>query len=94
MITLLIPTALRPFVDGKSSVEVNGETVSAAITGLTAQYPDIKRHIYDENGEIRSFINFYLGENNIKSIQGLETPVKEGDEVMLVPAIAGGSQYA
>lgn len=90
MKTLLIPTALRGFVDGQSSVDVQGATVGEALIDLTAKYPDIKRHIYEDGGELRSFINVYSGEDNIKALQGLDTPVGDGAELMLVPAIAGG----
>ena len=90
MKTLLIPTALRGFVDGHASVEVSGATVGETLADLTNKYPDIKRHIYDNDDRPRSFINIYLGEDNVKALQGLDTPVKDGAELMLVPAIAGG----
>jgi molybdopterin converting factor small subunit len=90
MKTLLIPTALRGFVDGRASVDVSGSTVGETLADLTNKYPDIKRHIYEDGGDLRSFINIYLGEDNVKALQGLDTPVKDGAELMLVPAIAGG----
>lgn len=90
MKTLLIPTALRGFVDGNASVDVSGSTVGEALAHLAEKYPDIKRHIYEEGGQPRSFINIYLGEDNIKTLQGLDTPLSDGAELMLVPAIAGG----
>jgi len=61
---------------------------------LAGRHPDLKRHLYEENGGLRSFINVYLGEDNIKTREGLDTPVEEGAELMLVPAIAGGSPHA
>jgi molybdopterin converting factor small subunit len=91
MITLLIPTALRAFTDRKSSVEVDGATVAAALEAFTAAYPDIRQHIYDELGELRTFINIFVGEANIKNTGGLHTKLEPGASVMLVPAIAGGS---
>jgi len=57
---------------------------------LAAKHPDIKQHIYHEGGEVRSFINIFLGEENIKSLRGLDTPLADGAVLMLVPAIAGG----
>jgi len=94
MKTILIPTALRGFVDGRASVEVSGATVGEALADLTGRHPDLTRHLYEENGRLRPFINVYLGEDNIKTRQGLETPVPDGAELMLVPAIAGGSPDA
>ncbi|MFP3153064.1 MoaD/ThiS family protein [Lachnospiraceae bacterium ZAX-1] len=89
-ITLIIPTALRAFTDGKSEVEAQGTTIGEVIESFSKEYPDIHQHLYDENATLRSFINVYLGETNIKNLNGIETPVADGDTVMLVPAIAGG----
>ncbi|MDR3271668.1 MAG: MoaD/ThiS family protein [Peptococcaceae bacterium] len=91
MITLLIPTALRAFTDRTSEVEVEGATVGAALEALAVQYPDIRQHLYDESGELRSFINIFVGESNIKHTGGLDTSLAPGASVMLVPAIAGGA---
>lgn len=89
-ITILVPTALRSFTDRKGQVEVTGGTVSEAVAALAQAYPDIKLHLYEDDGSLRSYINLYLGDTNIKSLQGPDTPVKDGDTVMLIPAIAGG----
>ncbi|GHS99927.1 MoaD family protein [Synergistales bacterium] len=85
-----IPTALRALTDKKSEVQTEGATVGAAVDALAVAYPDIKKHLYDENGVLRSFVNIYFGETNIKNLNGLDTPLKDGDKIMLVPAIAGG----
>ncbi|MDR3280148.1 MAG: MoaD/ThiS family protein [Synergistaceae bacterium] len=90
-ITIQIPTALRVFTDRKSEVRANGATVAGAIADFAASYPDIRQHLYDEDGTLRSFINIYLGDTNVKNLGGLDTPLKDGDTLMLVPAIAGGS---
>ena len=90
-VIIQIPTALRQFADGRSEVSEEGPTAGGVIVAFAERYPDIKRHLYDEHGALRSFINVYLGENNIKNLEGLDTPVKDGDVLMLVPAIAGGS---
>ncbi|MDR2739141.1 MAG: MoaD/ThiS family protein [Treponema sp.] len=89
-VTLLIPTALRNFTDRKSEVIVEGATVGEAIRNFADAYPDIKQHLY-QGTELRSFINVFVGENNIKNLQGLDTKVAGGETLMLVPAIAGGS---
>ncbi|KFX20102.1 MoaD/ThiS family protein [Pectobacterium betavasculorum] len=91
VVTLLIPTALRAFTDGQGKVSLEGETVGQLVAALAASYPDIHQHLYEENGSLRAFINLYVGETNIKTTGGLDTPVKSGDEVLLVPAIAGGA---
>ncbi|MDR0915624.1 MAG: MoaD/ThiS family protein [Oscillospiraceae bacterium] len=90
-VTLLVPTALRTFTDGKKELEIAATTVGEAVTALADTYPDIKKHLYEDSGELRSFINIFVGETNIKSTGGLGTAVRDGDTVMLVPAIAGGA---
>jgi len=90
-VTIQIPTALRVFTDRKPEVSANGATVREAVADFAASYPDIAAHLYDEGGALRSFINVYLGDTNVKNLQGFDTPVKDGDTLMLVPAIAGGS---
>ncbi|MDR1885427.1 MAG: MoaD/ThiS family protein [Synergistaceae bacterium] len=93
-VTILIPTALRAFTDGRSEVQARGATAGEAIAAFADDYPDIRRHLYDDSGVLRSFINVYLGETNIKNLEGAGTPVKDGDILMLVPAIAGGTSEA
>jgi molybdopterin converting factor small subunit len=90
-VTILIPTALRSFTDRKAEVEVEGRTVGEALEAFAGVYPDIRRHLYDESGTLRSFINIYLGEKNVKDVSGLATPVRDGETVLIVPAIAGGT---
>jgi molybdopterin converting factor small subunit len=91
-ITLLIPTALRAFADQKSEVSAKGATVGETLADFTNQYPDIRRHLYEDDGKLRSFINVFVGEINIKTTGGLDTPLSDGATVMLVPAIAGGTK--
>jgi molybdopterin converting factor small subunit len=91
-VKILVPTALRTFTDGKSEILAEGSTVGEAIADLAAQFPDIQRHLYDENGVLRSFVNVYVGETNIKGTGGLDTKIPEGGTITLVPAIAGGTQ--
>ena len=90
MTTLRIPTPLRTYTGGKSEVNVGGANISEALTDLTAQFPAIKPHLFNEGGELRPFVNLFVGEHNIKDLQGVETPIKDGDKVMLIPSIAGG----
>jgi len=90
MTILRIPTPLRVYTSGKSDVIVTGSKISEALTDLTNQYPPIKPHLFNDGGELRPFVNLFVGEHNIKDLQGLNTPIKDGDRLMLIPSIAGG----
>jgi molybdopterin synthase sulfur carrier subunit len=76
---------------GKSEVEIAGNTVSEIIENLGSAHPGIKERLYDEQGEVRRFINIYVNEEDIRFLTGKETPLKDGDEVSIIPAIAGGA---
>ncbi|MBM4427684.1 MAG: MoaD/ThiS family protein, partial [Chloroflexi bacterium] len=84
------PTPLRAYTGGQSEVNVSGATIAEALTDLTAQFPAIKPHLFNEGGDLRPFVNLFVGEKNIRDLQGVDTPVKDGDKVMLIPSIAGG----
>ena len=90
MTTLRIPTPLRSYTSGRSEVTVGGSNVGDALNDLTAQYPALKPHLFNEGGELRPFVNLFLGESNIKDLQGAATPIKDGDRLLLIPSIAGG----
>ncbi|MBN1453866.1 MAG: MoaD/ThiS family protein [Anaerolineales bacterium] len=90
MTTLKIPTPLRYYTAGQAEVAVSGSTVAAAMRDLVEQYPTLEQHLYNGKGEMRAFVNLFLGENNVKDLQGLETPLSEGDTLRLIPSIAGG----
>ncbi len=91
MITIRIPTPLRPMTGGKSEIEGQGGSIAELIEQMNAAHPGLKDRICDEQGEIRRFINVYLNEEDIRFLTGKDTPVKDGDEVSIIPAIAGGS---
>ncbi len=91
MITVRIPTPLRPMTGGKGEVEGAGGSVSELIEHLNGAHPGLKDRICDEQGEVRRFINIYVNEEDIRFLTGKETPLKDGDEVSIVPAIAGGA---
>ncbi len=93
MATIQIPTPLRKYTNQKSKIEVQEDNVEKAIQQLVSEYPDIKENLLDENGNIRSYINVFVGDNNIKSLDKEQTVIKEHDLVNIVPAIAGGSHY-
>ena len=90
MATILIPTALRSFTERNSEISAQGATAGAALRNLTEQYPAIKKHLFLDEKQLRDFVNVFLGSDNIKNLQGLDTPLKDGDVLMIVPAIAGG----
>lgn len=90
MSVLRIPTPLRAYTGGKSEVSVGGANVGEALADLTTQFPTIKPHLFNEGGELRPFVNLFIGENNIKDLQGVGTPIKDGDKLVLIPSIAGG----
>lgn len=91
MPTLRIPTPLRAYTDGKSEVSVSGSNISDVLSDLTVQYPALKPHLFNEGGDLRPFVNLFVGENNIKDLQGVDTPIQDGEKIMLIPSIAGGA---
>jgi molybdopterin converting factor small subunit len=90
MTILRIPTPLRAYTNGQSDVTVSGANISEALADLTTQHPTIKPHLFNESGELRPFVNLFVGEDNIKDLDGVKTPIKDGDKIMLIPSIAGG----
>ena len=89
-VSVLIPSALRVFVDRQSEIEAEGATVGEALAHVAAQYPDLKHQIYEDDTKLRGFVNVFVDGTNIKKLNGLDTPVAAGATVMIVPAIAGG----
>lgn len=85
-----IPTPLRKLTNNEEVVEVDGSTIGAIITELQSRYPGIKERLLDNDGTVRRFVNVYVNEEDIRFLQNQETPVKHGDEISIIPAIAGG----
>jgi len=90
MTTLRIPTPLRPYAAGQTEVTVQGDNVGAALKDLVNQFPQLKKHLFNDAEELRPFVNLFLGEEDVRHLQGVETPLKEGDKLMIIPSIAGG----
>ncbi len=90
MVTLKVPTPLRTYTNGLTEINVHGTTVGAAVSDLVAQHPALRPHLYNGQAELRPFVNLFLNNENIKDLKGLETPLNEGDKLMLIPSIAGG----
>ena len=90
MTKLRIPTPLRTYADGQSEVFVSGNTAGEALNDLTDRYPALRPHLFSEDGQLRPFVNLFLNEENIRDLQGPDTPIQEGDKLILIPSIAGG----
>ena len=90
MANVRIPTPLRKLTEGKEEVTVSGATVGEVITSLEAAYPGIKARICDDTGAVRKFVNIFANDEDIRFLKNLDTPLKDSDEVSIVPAIAGG----
>ncbi|MGD0130643.1 MAG: molybdopterin-synthase adenylyltransferase MoeB [Bryobacteraceae bacterium] len=91
MAKILIPTPLRQFADKKDSVQLTGSTVGEVLKSLTSQYAELRRHLYNDEGKLRSFVNVYVNDEDIRYLNKEATPLNEGDTVSIVPSIAGGS---
>jgi len=89
-VKVYLPTPLRQYADGQEVVEVSAETVGEALQALIQRYSSLKRHVYNESGKVRNFVNVFLNEEDIRHLNGERTPLKSGDTVYIIPAIAGG----
>lgn len=90
MATIIIPTPLRKFTNNTAKVNVQANSVQGVVDDLTLNFPDLKKHLLDEKGNIRSFVNIFVGDDDIRNLQKEQTPVKEETVISIVPAIAGG----
>ena len=88
-VTIHIPTPMRPHAEDQASVQVSGSNVQAALAALGEKYPALTQRIFD-NGQVRRFVNIYLNDEDIRYLDGLGTAVKDGDELAIIPAVAGG----
>ncbi|MEM2198505.1 MAG: ubiquitin-like small modifier protein 1 [Nitrososphaerota archaeon] len=89
-VVIQIPSALRALTGNTNQVEVNAETVGEALAALLDRYPSIGRYLFDENQRLRSFVNIFINDQDIKTLNGLETRLKDSDKILILPAIAGG----
>jgi sulfur-carrier protein len=92
MATVRIPPVLRPKTGGQSEVEAGGETVGAVLGALTSEHPDTKAQLFGEDGDLNRYVNVYLNDEDVRVLDGLETAVKDGDTVVILPAMAGGAR--
>ena len=91
-VVFLIPSPLRPFTEGTSKVQIEGSaaTVGEALGALWVRYPGVRDRVVTEQGEVREYVNIFVGNENIRDSGGLATPVGDGSEIMIVPSVAGG----
>ena len=89
-VSVRIPTILRTYTGGESEVSAEGDTLAAVLDDLDASYSGIKGRILDEAGQLRRFVNVYVGNDDVRFLDGLETKVSSGSEVSVIPAVAGG----
>ena len=90
-VTIIIPTALRQYASGNSEIEVEASTAGEALERLTSAHTELRKHLYNDQNKLRSFVNVYLNDEDIRHASGSDTPLKDGDTLMIVPSIAGGA---
>ncbi len=92
-VKVVIPTPLRAYAGKQESVQLQAVTVGEALSALTSQFGELKKHLYTDDGRLRSFVNVYVNDEDIRYLQKDQTPVREGDVVSIVPSIAGGASH-
>ena len=90
MATVIIPTPLRKFTNNTAKLQVKAGTIEQTVNELTLNFPDLKKHLLDEQGQIRSYVNIFVGDENIRDLQKEQTPIHENTVISIIPAIAGG----
>jgi MoaD family protein len=85
-----VPTILRPYTQGVSEVSVEGSTLSEVLDSLDSSYPGIKSRVLDDSGDLRRFVNVYVDNDDVRFAEGLQTKIKDGGQVSIIPAVAGG----
>jgi len=91
-VKVIIPTPLRAYAGKQESVEVQAKTVAEALTALTGTFGELKKHLFSDDGRLRSFVNVYVNDEDIRYLQKDQTQVREGDTISIVPSIAGGAR--
>ncbi|MFE6779378.1 MoaD/ThiS family protein [Streptomyces sp. NPDC057702] len=90
-IEVRIPTILRSYTDDQKKVEGSGDTIEALFTDLEARHPGIRERLVETTGELRRFVNVYLNDEDVRFLGGISTPLKDGDSITILPAVAGGA---
>ncbi len=89
-VKVIIPTPLRQYAGKQDAVEVSAKTVGEALASITSQYGDLRKHLYTEEGKLRSFVNVYINDEDIRYLKKEQTPLRDNDVISIVPSIAGG----
>ncbi len=89
MANIKIPTPLRAYTNGEAQITVEGDTIASALNDLVTKYPDLKQHLFKDE-ELRNFVNIFLGDEDVRFLDGLETPIESDDNLRIIPSIAGG----
>jgi adenylyltransferase/sulfurtransferase len=90
MATVRLPTPLRAYAGGQAEIAVDGANVAQALDCLVDRYPALRSHLMDVNGQLRPYVNLFLGQENVMDMQGMQTHISESDRLLLIPSIAGG----
>ncbi len=90
-VPVTIPTPLRGYAGGQKTISVEGQTVGEALQGLTTKYPNLRQHLFAEDGQLRSFVNVYLNDEDVRYLQKTDTPIAPSDKLSIVPSVAGGN---
>src|SRR5207248_7875307 len=90
-VTVLIPTPLRPYVGGRDAVQIEAKSVAELLDRLSGEHTALRKHLFADDGRLRSFVNVYVNDRDIRQLSAQETPVRSGDTVSIIPSIAGGT---
>ncbi|WP_040796679.1 MoaD/ThiS family protein [Nocardia higoensis] len=90
MARVRLPSALRPYAGGQRELDIEGVTLRAVLDGLSRRSPALERRLRDETGQLRRYVNFYVGEDECRTLDGLDTPLDADTELMIIPSVAGG----
>lgn len=90
-VKVMIPTALRQYANGQDTIEMEGDNVGRVLCSLIEGHPQLKSHLFSEDGQLRNFVNVFVNEENIRDMLKQDTQLRDGDEVIIVPAVAGGA---
>ncbi len=91
-VKVIVPTALRQFAGRQESLDFNARTVGEALDSLTRRYDELRKHLFADDGRLRSFVNVYVNDQDIRYLSKDQTPVKDGDTISIIPSIAGGKE--
>lgn len=90
MARVRLPSMLRTYVDGEKEIDVEGATLRSVLDAVRERSPGLERRLRDESGQLRRYVNFYVGEDECRTLEGQDTPVDAGTEIMIIPSVAGG----